>query len=185
MSHPLVVPLSEYKLPSDQFVGFLTSSQNQLLGYALACIGNYNDASDVLQKINMVLLKKGRDFENETDFRAWAFGVAKYEILAYVRSRQREKLTFSPELVESMAASCLVPVSQMSNRHKAMLHCISQLSESRRRLVQMRYSQDLTVQEIAKETGKTLEAIKAALVRLRRSLRQCIDRRLGLESIRY
>jgi RNA polymerase sigma-70 factor, ECF subfamily len=178
-----VIPLSEHQLPSDQFVRFLTASQNQLLAYALACIGNYNDASDVLQKINIVLLKKGGDFGLEREFRAWAFGVAKYEILAFARSRQRDKLTFSPELVESMADSCLEPMSRMTDRHQAMLHCVSQLSEGRRSLIQMRYAQDLTLQEIAKETGKTIEAIKASFVRLRRSLRQCVDRRLALQSI--
>jgi RNA polymerase sigma-70 factor (ECF subfamily) len=170
--------VSRASLPSDDFVAFLTSSQDLLRAYATSCVGNYNDACDVMQKVNLVLLKKGKNFTSESEFRAWAIEVAKYEILAYARSRQRDRLVFSPELVELMAESAASPLLRLTDRHRALRKCLSLLSPDKQRMLTLRYSQDMAIPELSVEFGKSQGAVKAVLLRLRRSLNKCIAKQL-------
>jgi RNA polymerase sigma-70 factor (ECF subfamily) len=132
-----------------------------------------------MQKINLVLLKKGKEFESGDEFRAWAIGVAKYEVLAFARTRQRDRLTFSPELVDLMTNSATSSVVRLTERHLALKKCLSLISPDKQKLLLLKYAQDVTVSQLACEFDKSEGAIKAILLRMRRSLQKCIDSQMS------
>lgn len=164
--------------PSDKFVGFLTASQDQLRAYILACLGSYNDALDVLQATNVVLLRKANDISSLEEFQRWAIQVAKYEVLAYLRDSQRRGFVFAPELAELMAQATEPKLSNVSMRQSALRQCLSLLPEEKQEVVRLRYSQDLTTRQIASELGRSENSVKVMLHRLRKALQKCIDGRL-------
>ncbi|TWT87495.1 ECF RNA polymerase sigma factor SigE [Pseudobythopirellula maris] len=160
-------------------MGFLTASQDRLRAYILACVGNYNDASDILQKTNVVLLRKSKDFADSGEFEAWAFSTAKYEVLSHVRDRQRDRLAFSPELVEVMVEAAAAQVGNLAARQAALSGCLSKLSADKRRLIRMRYAEDLSITQVASGVGKSTGAVKAMMRRLRGMLHECVKKRLS------
>ena len=79
-------------MDSSDFVELLTSHQARLYGYILSLVFSPTDADDVLQETNRVLWQKSTSFERGTNFAAWVFRIAFYQVQAYRRRRQREKL---------------------------------------------------------------------------------------------
>ncbi len=51
----------------------------------------------------MVLWQKFGEFDATRDFRKWAFGVARYEVLAFLRDRARDRHVFDDDLVTKLA----------------------------------------------------------------------------------
>ncbi len=54
--------------------------QPRLYAFALSLTGNPNEADDVLQNMNLVLLKKREAFRPDADFGAWALQIARLEV---------------------------------------------------------------------------------------------------------
>jgi len=54
--------------------------QPRLYAFVLSLTGNPNEADDVLQNTNLVLLKKREAFRPDADFGAWAMQIARFEV---------------------------------------------------------------------------------------------------------
>lgn len=164
--------------PEDEFIRQLTRNQGALRGYILASLGDPNDAQDVLQKANVVLWKKAATWDPNSRFLTWAFAVARFEVLAYIRDRQRDRHLFDPDVVELMTETSIEVLDYQSERHEALADCLKRLKAADRSLLSSHYASGNTLQEIAERIGKKAGAIRVQVMRLRRILADCIDSRL-------
>ena len=126
----------------DAFAAQLVAVQRRLYAYILTGLPNLEDADDVLQETNAVLLRNRESFTPGTEFGAWACRVAYFQILAYRKRQQRERgrLLFADEdLLQSMASETS---AQWANREELLLarleQCISKVSASNRELLRFR-----------------------------------------------
>lgn len=133
----------------------------------------------MLQKTNVVLLRKSRDFLQLKDFQAWAIRVAKFEVLAHVRDRNRERLAFYPELIEVMTEEVKVHAGVLEARQLALRKCLARLPVDKQQLIRMRYAEDLSVSQVAADMGRSLGSVKAMLRRLRSLLHECVEKQLS------
>jgi len=168
-------------VPSE-FIRLLTSSQRKLFAFILSLVRNSSDADDVLQESNMVMWRKWQEFEMGTSFEAWAFTIARYQVMAYRKKQQRSKLHFDDELVELLAVDATEMFAEpVDPRRAALRQCLQKLRDDQRRLVARRYEPGGCVNDIAKEQGRTPKAVSEALRRVRRSLLICIEKTLKRE----
>ena len=143
----------------DAFAGELVAVQRRLYSYILTLVPSLTDADDVLQETNTVLLRKRKQYVPNTEFGAWACRVAYFEVLAYRRRRQRQRarVLFADEtLLDHLAAEAAqryaedeaVPVARLE-------HCMGKLSLLHRHLLQLRYRQNQSSDEIAATVGRS------------------------------
>ena len=165
--------------PSDEFIRLLTSHQTQLRGVILAGLGNYEDCQDVLQKTNLAIWKKAVEFDENKSFLAWAIGIARFEILAYMRDRQRDRHVFDPEVADLLIAQAGREVGGMPERQVALRECIRGLSERNRNVLQLKYVRNNTITAISDVIGRSHDGVKSLLLRVRKVLAECIERRLA------
>lgn len=168
--------------PLDQFIRMLTEHQVDLQAFIMSSLGNYADTLDVLQLTNLALWKKAGKFRPDAKFLPWGLSVAKFEILAFMRARSRDRHTFSPELVELMVDVATERSPEVTARSQALLECIEQLPERSREFLRIRYAQDQSIQQISAKTGRSIDAVKSLYLRIRRSLERCIDRKIAAEA---
>jgi hypothetical protein len=83
-----------------EFIGLLTEHQVDMQAFILSSLGDYSDTLDELQRTNIVLWKKASQFRAGAPFLPWALKVAKFEVLAFMRARRRDRQVFCPEVVE-------------------------------------------------------------------------------------
>lgn len=162
-----------------EFIRLLTSSQRKLFAFILSLVRHSSDADDLLQETNMVMWRKWQDFEMGTSFDAWAFTIARFQVMAYRKRQQRSKLHFDDELVELLAVDATdVMAENHDPRRSALGHCLQKLNDDQRHLVAQRYEPGACVNDMAAEQGRSPKAVSEALRRIRRSLMICIEKTL-------
>ena len=165
--------------PAESFVKSLTASQNRLYGYIYSLMGDRHRAEDVLQECNLVLWRKAEEFRAGSDFIPWAFGIARFQVLAHLRDRNREReRLLNPELAELMAGELEEQAEHFEDLQAALRSCINKLPGKSRELVDQRYFRRLSIRQIADAAERKLSAVKVALMRIRHGLKQCVDREL-------
>ena len=89
--------------PSAEFIENVTRVQRKLHAFIWSLVRSGADADDILQETNLVLWRKSDEFEPGSNFDAWAFRIAQFQVLAFRKRQQRSKLHFDDELVEALA----------------------------------------------------------------------------------
>ena len=155
------------------FVEQLTAAQSALYGYIHAALANGADVSDVLQETNRVLWKKAESYDFSRPFLPWAFRVAHFEVLAFRKRQNRDRLVFDEELLEKISEEYARQVPG-GPEFSALEACLAKLTPEQRNLVESRYTQGQSVAQIAHTHGKAANAVSALLYRIRTLLAECI-----------
>lgn len=164
----------------NELMRLLTAHQGMLYAYILSVHPNRVAAQDILQETNMALWKKRDLFEAGTNFKAWAFRFAHFQTLAHLkRVKNRGWLIFSEKLMEAMSEEACEALDDFDERSGALRNCLAKLSNTDQDLIRSHYQSGLPLAELGSRVGRTRAAIKQALLRIRRSLRTCIERQLS------
>lgn len=159
------------------FVQLLTKAQLGLLRYITTLVGDPEAASNILQNTNLLLWQKADEFNPGTNFDAWATTIAYWQVRAYGRDRKRDRHVFSEELVVQLAEDT-GELRDMDLTIHLLRSCLQNLRGSNRELVNMRYNLGFSIQQLSSRLGKSPSAVKGALLRARRSLRDCIESKI-------
>ncbi|MBK1815721.1 sigma-70 family RNA polymerase sigma factor [Luteolibacter yonseiensis] len=154
----------------------MTNCQAILCGYCKAALGPSEDAKDAWQRTNVTLWRKAAEWRPELDFLPWALAVARFEVLATVRDKQRERVAFDSDVVELMADESVQAAIDSGSRHEALDHCTGNLPDRQRRILFGHYVAGFPLAEIASANAMTEGAVKVLLLRVRRSLAACIEK---------
>jgi RNA polymerase sigma-70 factor, ECF subfamily len=161
---------------SSDFASLITANQQRLYAYIFSLIGKAASAWDVLQETNLVLWRKEAEFQTGTRFEAWAFTVARFQVLAYLRDQKRDPMCLmTPELLEVIAEDAEEVCERFEHRLSALRKCREQLSERSRQLVELYYERGQGLNLVSGTLKMNVNAVKQALFRVRRMLQDCID----------
>lgn len=168
--------------PDEAFVRALTECQSALRGYCEAALGHGEEAKDAWQRTNMVLWRKAGEWDQATKFLRWALAIARFEVLAVVRDRQRDRLLFGDDVVELMVEAAVAEAERHGPRREALAHCVEKVQPRQRDVLLAHYVMGHPLAEIATTHGMGLSAVKVLLLRVRRGLAECIERELLKEA---
>ena len=164
--------------PSTEFVTLLARHDRALTMYVYSLVPQQSDADDILQQTKLILWKHFADFELGTNFIAWARKTAFHQILAYRRKTKRDPLPLSDAMLEVLSEKVASLTDHDQTRRDALESCLHRLSADHRRLILLRYQEELEVDEIAQKLSSTPGAVYRALSRLRLALVDCVTSRL-------
>jgi len=183
-TYPFAVPASKSNSDDElheEFVLLLNSSHRQLLSYLFSILANRHDAEDVLQRTSITLWRKFSSFERGTNFAAWASTVAFYEARNFQRMGVRSRLQFSDALLEILSVERTADMAHTDARHDALGHCLEKLDDAGRRLVEAAYLDGSDIGLLAEQLGRARQTLYNKLNIIRRSLAECVMRRMAAE----
>lgn len=160
--------------PKDQFVTLLTGHQNRLYAFILSLVGNPDTASDLLQQTNLVLWHKADSYVPGTHFSAWAFKVARFEVMGHRKKVNRELLIFGDDVLDQVVAEVEQRSDRVDDRLALLQFCMGTLTERHRDLLAKRYREEKDIKSIASQFGLSANATGQALHRARLALVRCI-----------
>ncbi len=163
---------------SEEFLQLLTVSQSRIYAYILSLVFDPNQADDILQQTNAVMWKQESDFQLGTNFIAWAFRIAYFQVLDHRRKQQRERLMFDDDILQEMSESVSQADEQFETRHRLLRHCLERLPKRQRVLIRLRYSLGEQLGSIAQKIDMNVNAVKQDLFRARNSLVRCVETRM-------
>lgn len=168
--------------PDAEFVQLFTRHQRRIYLYILAQVPRPVDAEEILQETNIIIWRKCAQFELGTNFLAWACRIAKFEVLKYREKHRRDRIYFSDSFVEQIADEAETASDELERRRKALSHCLGKLRDKDRELIQRRYAPGENGKSIADKMQRPVNSVYQSLGRIRRTLLECIHRRLTVEA---
>ncbi len=167
----------------EQLVQWLTRSQGWLYGHILTLLPDGEAAKDVLQQVNLILWRKRAEFDPALSFLGWAARIAHFQVLAHFRDRGRERLLLGDDLLESLTSDSIAeaPRCDYGEEVAALRSCLEKLGERDRGLILERYRPGISVQAMAAQLGKSVNAVSRSLYRIRGLLSACMEQALPME----
>ncbi len=166
---------------SAAFVREVTANQRRLYAFILSLVRRPSDADDVLQETNLVLWQKSAEFTPGTNFVAWAFQIARFQVMALRKRQKRTHESFNDELIDLLARDAESRVDDDEVRRSALRNCIQKLRPEHATLIAERYEPGACVNDMAERAGKSPKALSEQLARVRATLLKCVSRTLAAE----
>lgn len=147
-----------------------------LLRYAAHRCGQSAAASEIVQDAYLRIARHAKPFTREADFWSWLCCIVRCVAIDYHRRIKRRSL-----LMEKYAHWCESQSNDGAEWHPSRKHALAPLHEALRKLpvedaalLQRKYCEGCTTEEIARTFGTTPKAVEHRLARLRKQLRDII-----------
>jgi len=135
---------------------------------------NVEDADDLTQETFIRAYQYLWRYDPRKKFFTWLYTVAFNLINNHLRKNKKEKL--SEELSPSSLTDNTPSPEEKMMEDQEISSCLLQLEDELRALLIMKYQQELSLEEIAAITGKSLSAVKMRIYRGLERLRELIKR---------
>lgn len=151
-----------------------------ILNFCLSRIFNKYDAEDVCQEVVFILIAKSNTYDPNKDFHAWAFKIARFQILKYFSENKRSRLVFIGEDYACLGEK--VPTELSINKEKinkikkiALQNCINELPPSSKAIAILRFNKHLALKNISKEVNRPMGAISSTIHRAKEFIAKRFD----------
>ena len=136
---------------------------------AFSYVHNEADAMDIVQEGAYKAMLKWESLEREDFAETWIYRIMLNEIFSMLRKRTRnEESMVDPDCLEEIPAE--TPVDSLSLRE-----ALDRLPPKEKALVELRYFEDLKLEEIAGALDENLSTVKSRLYRTLRKLRIALE----------
>lgn len=165
----------------ERFTECWLKAEPAVSAYVFAAVSQFHDAEDVVQRIAQDLARRFDEYDPARPFVAWALWVAKSRVIDHYRVRGRAQVVLSSDLLSRLAETMAQQADGRSQRREALEACLEELAPKSRQVLDLRYIEELSAAEAAKQIGSTSGSVRVMLTRVRTALAGCIERRLGME----
>ncbi len=144
-----------------------------------------HDVDDIAQDVYIELYRFFDRMPAEVPPKQWLKGIARNLCLNYFRRTSRRNRLQREALVEIFlrAEQEGPPGLAEGPIRRALDGCFEKLAPESRRLLALRYEQELPSQTIAQRLNSSAEAVRVALFRIRATLKNCITKNLANEEM--
>jgi len=164
----------------ESYLRLLAGHERWLATYVYSLVSGSHDADDILQEVKITLWKHFAKFEPGSNFRAWARTIATHQILNHRRSVKRHAASSLEEaFVEAIAEEIDRQSESLEAKAVALRTCLHKLPEAHLKLVQWRYYEECSVEEISARSQRSVEAVYRLLSRIRAVLSECVQRHVA------
>ena len=167
----------------DKYLALFVKNSHHLFNFVLTLVPNYSDAEDILQESAQIMWKKFDNFQEGTNFLAWARQIIRFKVLNYYRTVKKE-FSLDEEILDRISTESIKASKYANERKAALTGCMSKLPGTDLELIKLRFHESLSVQEIARQSSQSAHTLYKRISRIYVLLQNCIQRTLvewGLE----
>jgi len=166
--------MSEGSPDYEAFVRLLVEHEPKLRAFLRGLLPTWDAVEEVAQEASLVAWRKYGSFEQDTNFGGWLLTIARFEALKHRRKMARSPLVFDDDVWELLADE--TPTStELDPRSEALEHCLQQLEDAQRELLLKTHTPGIRLNEVARASGRSEQALYKTVQRLRAALLQCIE----------
>lgn len=166
----------------EAFAAIVGQYQAQVLALCLRMTGNREDAADTAQQAFVQAYRHLDRYDPHQPFRPWLFKIATNQCIGLLRRRKHQSVTLEEGRIESVpdpegGAASLIDLAEDRERVR---RAVAELPLNYRTVVVQYYFQQLSYQEIARQTGLSIGTISTHLHRAKQLLRRWLaDEEVG------
>jgi RNA polymerase sigma-70 factor (ECF subfamily) len=159
---------------SDDFLRLFLANQKKIYLFIGTFLHRSSDIDEVLQETSIILWNKFSEFRRDSDFKSWAFGIARLQVFRYIRSRKVASLSFDENLIDVIAETRDDNIEFLEKRREALNSCMKKLSVRDRKLMEECYQSGNLIKQVAEKLSRPINAVYQSISRIRRTLYDCI-----------
>ena len=167
----------------ERFVSLFVRHQAAIHSFIMTMLPSLEESEEVLQESSMTMWKKFDQFEPDTNFRSWAFQIAKFTTFNYVRKMGRDRHHFNENMMKLVADYAEERSEELEQQRRILRQCITRLPKQDVEVMKGCYEEQATIKSYARQVDRTANAVTKQLSRIRRSLLKCVRRTLALEGL--
>ncbi len=167
----------------DSFLRLYTEHEPALRGFVRSLVSSREDAREVMQELAVALWRKFESLADPAQFRAWAFGMARMQVLAWRRDQARDRHFFGEEAMTIIAEQAERMSTQLDAQREALEDCVAKLPADQRSLVSRAYAPGVRIDDLAAQLGRSAMAVYKTLHRIRIALVECTRATLAKEGL--
>jgi RNA polymerase sigma-70 factor, ECF subfamily len=175
--NPVNPALGELKSPEAPFLQVL-AHRSMLKAYIMAIVRDPHLAEDTLSDVTVVVSRVWANYDPAQPFGPWARGIARRVALTNLRKWRRPVATLDEDMLDALGEemSRMGDEGDQEEAKQKLQICLQKLPASSRELVQWRYYDEASYEEISRRTGRTMNALYMAFSRIHGMLGRCVKK---------
>ncbi len=162
-----------------EFVRLMVEHQQCVRTYVLSLVPHWADAEEIVQETFVRIWEQHGQWDPNRSFRAWACTIAYYQVLTFRKhTRRRRDVQLSQSFVEAVVAELESTSETVRQRREALSECLGKLNSAEQQLLELVYHSGQAAQDVAQALSYTVDVVYKRLSRVRKSLHNCINRRI-------
>jgi RNA polymerase sigma-70 factor (ECF subfamily) len=137
--------------------------EKKIYNYTLRMVSNPDDALDLMQDVFVAVFRNLSSFRGDSPFKGWMFKIAHYRCIEfYRRKRPTQSLDDIPEQEE--AGQICPEFNAISGQQSSAINvAMKKLPVNQKLVVELKFFQHLTFDEIASQLGISVNTAKSRL----------------------
>ncbi len=170
------------------FAELVKLHEPMLLAFALYRLPYFDEAAEAVQDTFVRAFEQLSTFRPDADFGTWLRSICRFMILSRVKTYTRRKTKHDDykQQLTAIAIQHLAATPDTASPNEDLLThlsaCTKSLSDNNQTLINDRYKQSLSIQQISEKTGRTKTWVTSTLHRVRSALRTCIENKIKEQS---
>ncbi|MET1255808.1 RNA polymerase sigma factor [Aliikangiella maris] len=136
-----------------------------IYNYCLRMTYNSSDAMDLMQEVFIAIYRNLPAYRGQGQFKSWMMRIASNKTIDFLRASGRNPLFKAGEIDDDDFHSSNSPESEYMqfSTNKQIKSLLAQLSEEQRVVIELKFFQHLTFEEISQQTGVAISTLKTRL----------------------
>jgi RNA polymerase sigma-70 factor (ECF subfamily) len=159
--------------------------ERSLRAWLAACGPPGVDVDEVAQRSFIAAFSRLDEYRTGTDFGAWLFTIARFQLKAEATRLRRVAdyhARYGLDLLQRELDGRHNEGPELDEvRLEHLRKCVESLGEHLTRFITWRYEEEIPLDEMASRSGRSIAAVKKQLWKIRRTLQECVERRMAIE----
>ena len=159
--------------------------ERPLRAWLAACGPPGVDIDEVAQQSFVAAFLRLDEYRAGTEFGAWLFTIARFRLKTEATRLRRVAdyhARYGLDLLQrELERRIHEPPELVEGRLKQLKKCVEKLGEHLKRFIAWRYEEEISLDEMASRSGRSVAAVKKQLWKIRRTLQECIEKRMAIE----
>jgi len=158
----------------DAFGRLMDRYDKRLLYFVRRILGETDGALDMLQSVWLIVHRRLRRLQSPDAFRVWVYRIAHDQAVTELRKKTRRPVLFEESEASEPLDAAGLDESAFDNAE--LVHvALRDLSVDHRRVLTLRFLEDMSIEEIAEVVGRGAGTIKSRLHYAKAALRRRIE----------
>ncbi len=148
--------------------------EKPIYNYGMRMTNKNEDALDLMQEVFISVFRNLSSYRNEGSFKSWLFRIAHFRCIEfYRRKKPMQGLEDTPEIESDdlSVAECL----HIDQENKQLIQAMQKLPLAQKAVVELKFFGQFTFDEIAQQTGMSVNTAKSRLYGALQKLRTLME----------
>ncbi|WP_448213758.1 RNA polymerase sigma factor [Colwellia sp. MEBiC06753] len=146
------------------WVSLVKRYETSIYNYAYRMVSHPDDAMDLMQDVFIAVFRNLSSFRGDSPFKGWLFKIAHYRCIEYYRrKRPLQSIDDAPEQYDEDEQGCPEFSMTQGQDNAALYHAMQKLAFNQKIMVEMKFFQHFTFEEIAQQLGISTNTAKSRL----------------------